>query len=46
VVAPVGYPAAFALTACIPLLALTLASQERRRVAGAAVTVVSACLDA
>jgi predicted MFS family arabinose efflux permease len=46
VVAPVGYPAAFALTACIPLLALTLASRERRRVTGAAVTVASAYLDA
>jgi predicted MFS family arabinose efflux permease len=46
VVAPLGYPAAFALTACIPLLALTLASRERRRVAGAAVAVASAGLDA
>jgi hypothetical protein len=46
VVAPVGYPAAFALTPCIPLSALTLASRERRRVAGAAATVASAYLDA
>jgi predicted MFS family arabinose efflux permease len=45
VVTPVGYPAAFALTACIPLSALTLASRERRRVTGA-VTVASAHLDA
>jgi len=44
-VTPVGYPAAFALTACVPLSALALASRERRRAAGAAMTVASACLD-
>ena len=46
VVAPVGYPAAFALTAAVPLSAFMLASRERRRVAGPVVTVASAYLDA
>jgi predicted MFS family arabinose efflux permease len=44
-VGPVGYPAAFALTACVPLTALALASVERRRAAGTAMTVASARLD-